>query len=88
MTGSSIHVAPDDAFEDWIVREEDGPQLGHYPTRETAELRRSPSPASAKAFPRFPRSNKLIESDCLSADRNEMMIQPKSEKAALCSKPQ
>jgi uncharacterized protein DUF2188 len=30
--------APDDAFDDWTVREEGGRELGHYPTREAAEL--------------------------------------------------
>lgn len=34
----TIHVAPDDAFDDWIVRTDDGRDLGHYPTRESAEL--------------------------------------------------
>lgn len=33
-----IHIVPDDAFDDWIVREDDGQELGHYPTREAAEL--------------------------------------------------
>jgi hypothetical protein len=34
----AIHVAPDHAFDDWIVREEGGREFGHYPTREAAEL--------------------------------------------------
>jgi Uncharacterized protein conserved in bacteria (DUF2188) len=38
ITAPPIHVAPDDAFDDWIVHEDDGRELGHYPTRESAEL--------------------------------------------------
>jgi len=38
MIGAPIHVVPDDAFDDWIVREDDGRELGHYPTRESAEV--------------------------------------------------
>ena len=38
MTDSAIHIAPDDAFDDWIVTDEDGQVLGHFPTREAAEL--------------------------------------------------
>jgi hypothetical protein len=34
----AIHVAPDDAFDDWLVREEGGREFGHYATREAAEL--------------------------------------------------
>jgi hypothetical protein len=34
----AIHVAPDDAFDDWLVREEGGRGFGHYATREAAEL--------------------------------------------------
>ena len=33
-----FHVAPDDSFDDWIVRSGFGRELGHYPTREEAEL--------------------------------------------------
>ncbi len=32
------HIVPDDSFEDWIVRDDGGWELGHYPTREAAEL--------------------------------------------------
>jgi Uncharacterized protein conserved in bacteria (DUF2188) len=34
----AFHVSPDDAFDDWIVRDDGGRELGHYPTREAAEL--------------------------------------------------
>jgi hypothetical protein len=34
----AVHVVPDDAFDDWIVREEGGREFGHYPTREAAEV--------------------------------------------------
>jgi hypothetical protein len=34
----TIHVIPDDAFEDWIVRDEGGRKLGRFATREAAEL--------------------------------------------------
>jgi hypothetical protein len=34
MPVAAIHVIPDDSFDDWVVRDE----LGHYPTRESAEL--------------------------------------------------
>jgi uncharacterized protein DUF2188 len=35
---TAIHIAPDDSFDDWVVRDEDGSELGHYPTREEAEM--------------------------------------------------
>jgi Uncharacterized protein conserved in bacteria (DUF2188) len=35
---TAIHIAPDDSFDDWVVRDENGGELGHYPTREEAEL--------------------------------------------------
>ena len=38
MAPAAIHIQPDDNFDDWIVREEDGRKLGHFPTREAAEL--------------------------------------------------
>jgi hypothetical protein len=38
MAPAAIHVQPDDNFDDWIVREEDGQKLGHFSTREAAEL--------------------------------------------------
>jgi hypothetical protein len=38
MAAAAIHIAPDDSFEDWVVRDDDGHQLGHYATREAAEL--------------------------------------------------
>ena len=37
-TNVTIHLVPDDTFDDWIVREDGGPELGHFPTREAAEL--------------------------------------------------
>ncbi len=38
MPVAAIHVIPDDSFDDWVVRDERGHELGHYPTRESAEL--------------------------------------------------
>jgi hypothetical protein len=38
MVAAVIHVVPDDSFDDWIVRDECARELGHYPTREAAEL--------------------------------------------------
>jgi hypothetical protein len=35
---TAIHIAPDDSFDDWVVRDENGAELGHYPTREAAEI--------------------------------------------------
>jgi hypothetical protein len=37
MPVPAIHVIPDDSFDDWVVRDEHGHELGHYPTRESAE---------------------------------------------------
>ena len=37
-TNVTLHVVPDDTFDDWIVRDDGGRELGHYPTREAAEL--------------------------------------------------
>ncbi|APG09751.1 MULTISPECIES: DUF2188 domain-containing protein [Bradyrhizobium] len=34
---TSIHVVPDDSFDDWVVRGELGDEFGHYPTKEGAE---------------------------------------------------
>ena len=34
----AIHVVPDDSFEDWVVRDDNGDEFGHYATREAAEL--------------------------------------------------
>ena len=38
MAAAAIHVVPDDSFDDWVVREDVGHELGHYTTREAAEL--------------------------------------------------
>ena len=38
MASGSVHVVPGDSFEDWVVRTETGSELGHYATREAAEL--------------------------------------------------
>ncbi|MEA2996818.1 MAG: hypothetical protein QOG74_2367 [Alphaproteobacteria bacterium] len=38
MAVAAIHVAPDDGFDDWVIQEDDGRELGHFPTRESAEL--------------------------------------------------
>jgi hypothetical protein len=35
---TAIHIAPDDSFDDWVVRDENGREPGHYPTREEAEI--------------------------------------------------
>ena len=37
MSAAAIHVVPDDSFDDWVVRDDKGRELGHYPTREEAE---------------------------------------------------
>jgi hypothetical protein len=37
VTASTIHIMPDDSFDDWMVRDDMGHDLGHYPTREVAE---------------------------------------------------
>jgi hypothetical protein len=42
MRLTAIHLAPDDAFEDWIVRADDGREIGHDVTREAAELALGP----------------------------------------------
>jgi hypothetical protein len=39
---ATIHVAPDDTFDDWVIRDEAGRVLGHFPTREAAELAAEP----------------------------------------------
>lgn len=39
---AAIHVVPDDNFDDWVVRDDKGRELGHYPTREGAELAAQP----------------------------------------------
>ena len=38
MAIAAIHVVPDEGFDDWVVRDDSGYELGHYPTRESAEL--------------------------------------------------
>ena len=37
MAAAVIYVVPDDNFDDWVVRDHDGHEFGHYPTREVAE---------------------------------------------------
>jgi hypothetical protein len=37
MATAPIFVAPDDNFDDWVVRAADGREFAHYPTRESAE---------------------------------------------------
>jgi hypothetical protein len=37
MAVAAIHVVPDENFDDWVVRDDNGNELGHYPTREDAE---------------------------------------------------
>jgi len=38
MATATIHVVPDDSFDDWVVRDENGEVYGHYDAREAAEL--------------------------------------------------
>jgi hypothetical protein len=38
MAAATIHIVPDDSFDDWIVRGDVGQEYGHFPTREAAEL--------------------------------------------------
>ena len=38
MAATAIHVVPNDNFDDWVVRNDNGHEIGHYPTREEAEL--------------------------------------------------
>jgi hypothetical protein len=52
MPVDAIHVIPDHSFEDWIVRDKRGHKLGHYPTRESAELIRRAAGAKAARAPR------------------------------------
>jgi hypothetical protein len=37
MSAAAIHVVPDSAFDDWVIRADTGHEFGHYPTREAAE---------------------------------------------------
>lgn len=50
-TNVTLHVVPDDTFDDWFVRDDGGRELGHYPTREAAEspLRHSCVIAAARS---------------------------------------
>jgi hypothetical protein len=36
MAATALHIVPDDSFDDWIVRDDSGRELG--PPREAAEL--------------------------------------------------
>lgn len=45
MAATTIHVVPDDNFDDWVVRNDDRHEIGHSPTREEAELA---APATAR----------------------------------------
>jgi hypothetical protein len=38
MDTTAIYIVSDENFDDWVVRDESGHELGHYPTREAAEL--------------------------------------------------
>jgi hypothetical protein len=42
MAVAAIHVVPDENFDDWVVRDDNGNDFGHYPTREDAELAAQP----------------------------------------------
>ena len=37
MAAATIHLVPDDNFDDWVVRAGVGQEFGHFPTREAAE---------------------------------------------------
>lgn len=37
MAAMALHIVPDDSFDDWVLRDDSGRELGHYPTREEAE---------------------------------------------------
>jgi hypothetical protein len=47
----AIHLIPDDAFDDWVVRDDGGREIGHYPTRERPNwlLRNSFAGAAARS---------------------------------------
>jgi hypothetical protein len=34
----ATHLIPDDAFDDWVVRDDGGREIGHHPTRKATEL--------------------------------------------------
>ncbi|MGZ3282000.1 MAG: DUF2188 domain-containing protein [Xanthobacteraceae bacterium] len=38
MAATALHIVPDECFDDWIVQDDSGRELGHYSTREAAEL--------------------------------------------------
>ena len=38
MDAATIYIVPDESFDDWVVRDDSGRELGHYPSRESAEL--------------------------------------------------
>jgi hypothetical protein len=38
MPTAVIQFVPDDRFDDWVVRDDRGELIGHYGTREEAEL--------------------------------------------------
>ena len=38
MASTAIHIVSDDSFDAWVVRGDIGPEFGHFPTREAAEL--------------------------------------------------
>ena len=42
MDTAAIYIVPDESFDDWVVRDEKGYELSHYPTREAAELAARP----------------------------------------------
>lgn len=47
----AIHLIPDDAFDDWVVRDDGGREIGHCPTRERPNwlLRNSFAGAAARS---------------------------------------
>jgi Uncharacterized protein conserved in bacteria (DUF2188) len=37
MATAAIHIVPDDSFDDWVIRDDKGHELGHFATQESAE---------------------------------------------------
>jgi hypothetical protein len=82
MGSSAIHVVPDDSFDDWVVRSDNGEVFGHYATREEAELvaqaiaRKYGDERSSFTFPTEERPARILQRggwpDC-SGDRTECL---------------
>jgi hypothetical protein len=48
MAAAAIHVVPDNDFDDWIVRDDIGPEFGHYPPERSPNGSRRRSCKSAR----------------------------------------